>query len=487
MRRAQQGDAREGVQLAEAIAKADQPQARPTLSAQHAGRRATTRSFKGAALAVGALTVGLLVSACSSLKPHVFSERIQTPCNSAAASAPTTGPGPAGKRACAVLSLEQGLAEAESLRRDYLRAVQSLGEEAPRRSLAMVVLSTFGIFQAVTQPDSKDLAAIGALGSGLWAFGSATPSVDRQRVWLAGAEALACAQRAMHPYQEVSHGTEGPWLDIEVRSLRDAREALRSAQEQARPLGEDVVHRTQAKPRPGECSQAAVDCATLRPDRLGGQTPEARRAQCQRAMEQRDRVCKASEASTVTLQPAARVKVLLDQVDRELDALNPLLRRATEAQAELRAAPDDLIGAVDAVEVAVGREILRVEPSPDAVRAVLARQSVVAMEWARAPAPAEAASGAGAGKKVSGESDRIGSIANSKSTTSTKTRPLSQEQQRLVEALDQALRASREARLPVEHQLDRLRAAQQRRNKAVTECKVVLPPEAPAPDRAASS
>lgn len=217
---------------------------------------------------VGLILLGVL-GGCSTLSPQIFSDRLLVTGKNAAAG---TGTAVAVKDANA--DVEKAKAEIETVQRRYLTAVSNLSKIPPRVSAALIGISSFALFKALTGGSTDDIAGAGVAGSAAWAYGTTMTSRPRQLVYIEGARALNCAVVATEPYNK-----GGQWrVDLDAQSTEVAKqfEELRGWRDQNSYLRQTRQVTTPPPALPALCRTQPPNCeapATAPVDRPQCLTP----------------------------------------------------------------------------------------------------------------------------------------------------------------------------------------------------------------------
>ena len=446
-----------------------------------------------------------LLNACSTLTPQIFAESLYTQQPLGAVSpASTTASGVQASARSGTVTVSRALAEAENVQRQYVSAVKDLSEVGTGSSAALLALGTLGLLKAVSNPNSKDLLALGILGSATYAYGTTMTSKPRQLLFLSGAEALTCAITATRPYDlpdnwlRPSASTQGavstaactkPSADGASAALTDlsllgrtqqaecARLALDRAMDGLRPFAHDLrILVTVGRPAPPRCSNARFPSCPPQPASASADQLKLGRICEQRVAVQRDECAGTSERDrTETAHPDVRLAMArIDKMRRHLSAMAGTAR-AQIAVAE--GAGNALWDRTVTLQLKVAAEVLKTEPDLSAVLATTQGLKAGAFALTGAPAlgPAQAASAPSAAAfsgaaNAKAESDRSAGKRRNEPWVVPQNRPNIQ-LDAADKALDDAASASSQLYEPLAELRERVRAA----GTKLTRCSSTLP------------
>lgn len=362
-----------------------------------------------------ALLGSAALAGCSALTPQLFSDRliISDTAESRLTSSTTRGANPDRPSfRDQDIPLPVAIGEAEALQLKYIKAVKDMSEEGANSNAAMIGLAALGVFKGVTHPSGHDLIGLGVLGSANYAYASTMLSRPRQTLYLAGAQALACVINASRPYNlpqgwlrpPAGAGYTGPNLEGLLAKLEDSQQALAATAETLKDLNR-TVRRDEwvgkaAAPHCGQVSAAACPSA--------GDSTSAdslrRKALCKSIEAAQQRDCAGPQRRTVTVLPHPDVEHLLRQVRALQRHVGGQISQARRQVALLDSAGNALWDRTVAIQLNLGLEVLKTEPSAANVLAAAQtlRPAAFSLGGApglqnppKAPAPAStAASGA---------------------------------------------------------------------------------------------
>lgn len=393
-----------------------------------------------------ALALLVLLSGCSSLTPHIFSERLQVHKGADGTYALPEAVKP--------VTLELAYADATFVRQRYITAVQEQGNAVPQLSTALLGLSALTLFKGLTHPNTNDLAGAGVLGSAGWAMGNTLLSRPRLDVYRAGARALTCAMAAVEPIRRVAKDLGEPsdapgaktvyGASYSVEQSRDALQVLLDrhaglVQELTVPIPE-VKSTTRAVRRRPACNipkdASAVQAVELR-------------AACEKKPDivTTETIDKGRPAGEETVRPAPAALAAFNRAQRELALAEGALGTAQKAISASGNTGGLLWKKSADIQLAVSEQVDKTVPDLASVmRAAQGmRESGFLPSGAATPAPATAASAAA----TAGNGAAQGAEA--------KTRPLDTTALQAVQSIERAL-----------GRLGRLRAALDRRVRPFT-------------------
>lgn len=369
-----------------------------------------------------ALLCALSVASCSTLQPQVFSQELAPPPPPATQTSSDNGvtmaaPAPAAPEPPAnppQLPAETAIQQAEALQRLYVKAVLELSGLSATSSGALISLSALALLKGVTNPSGKDLAAMGVVGSGLYAYSTTMISKPRQLAYLAGVETLNCAVAASRPYVL----PPGFLTAITPGSKPDNSLAGRivQAEEQARVLSglieqltaKNVTRSVTEPERKSTCPSPTPPM----PAKPAGTDPDRLRAYDDRVA-QRTRelaACAGRAATTQERRPSPDIGHMIGQLQVQRRHLHALIAQAQKQVVVFGNAGNALRQVTVDTQLSVAREVLKTEPDAAAVLKAAQAMRGTAFTISAAPAfkpaaPAPAASAAasahagGAGSK----------------------------------------------------------------------------------------
>lgn len=315
-----------------------------------------------------AFAAALLAAGCSSLSPHIFSERL------------VVRPGTDGSYTVAEqkapLTLEEAYADAAWMQARYATAVQDQGNATPRLSAWLIGLSAATLYKGITSPDRRDIAGAGVVGSASWALGSTLLSRPRLDVYRAGVEALGCAMAAVEPMRRAAPQLGKP-DDVPGATTLHGRLALveqHGAELQAlldTHAALDVSRLSVAAPRPPRRSTQ-----TLRPRcEIPADASPARALALQAECDQRPPVTRtvtepAGPPTQTELRPPAALRQTFRRARDELAIATGQLASADRAVASVGAAAGQLWRTSVAIQLAVSEQVDKTVPDLAAVRSV---------------------------------------------------------------------------------------------------------------------
>lgn len=135
-----------------------------------------------------------VLTACSTLTPQIFSDRLRIERGADGK--------PVGGKDDRPATLEEIYADVRLVQRRYVSAVEEQSNATPQLSAGLIGLSAAALFKTVTHPNTTDMAAVGTLGAAGYAYGNTLISRPRLGVYRAGADALMCALNAAEPFRK---------------------------------------------------------------------------------------------------------------------------------------------------------------------------------------------------------------------------------------------------------------------------------------------
>jgi len=361
-----------------------------------------------------ALLCALSVSSCSTVQPQIFSEEL-SPTRPVAA--PNYGDGPrppepavstpsTKPQSVPNLPVEDAIAQAEALQRQYVKAVQDQSGLNAGTSAALITLSALALITGVTHPNGKDLAVMGVVGSGLYAYSSTMTSKPRQLAYLAGVETLNCAVAATRPYVlpadflPMAESDPIPANSLKGLSTKADKQAqeLSSLIEQLTALNVSRVESTDG--RKSSCpSPPLAKPPNTDPDRLRAYNDRvALRART-------DAACAARPGTSQEVKPSPQIGHMIGQLDGQRKHLHRLVAQAQKQAVVFGNAGNSLRQVTVDTQLSVAREVLKTEPDVASVLSAAQAMRGTAFALSAAPAfkpeaPAPAASAANAAGKA---------------------------------------------------------------------------------------
>lgn len=292
-----------------------------------------------------------VLAGCSTLSPQIFSDRLLE-----SKAAPTAAP----------KTVDEAKVEIEQVQRRYLTAVSNLSKVQPRVSAALIGLSSFALFKALTGGSTDDIAAAGVAGSAAWAYGTTMTSRPRQLVYIEGARALSCTVTAAEPYNK-----DAAWLkDLGDRSRAAATllEELRAWRDANAELVETEITR-ETPGRPAACASARPQCD----EGAAGATGEAAEIanECKKLHSNWDRMCAQRATRIIAHTAAPEMDKGFNQAVEEMKRLERVLAGADELTGKLEMAGPKLWEQAVGIQLKVSAEVLKTEPDPTAVLATV--------------------------------------------------------------------------------------------------------------------
>ncbi|MCV2361962.1 hypothetical protein LNV23_00695 [Paucibacter sp. DJ1R-11] len=301
------------------------------------------------------------------------------------------------------MPVETSIQQAEALQRLYVKAVLDHSGLNAGSSAALISLSALALLKGVTHPNSRDLAAMGVLGSGLYAYSTTMTSKPRQLAYLAGVETLNCAVAASRPYvlppgfltsltplSEPDNSLAGRIVAAEMqsRNLSGLIEQL-TARNVTRVITEPERKSTCPSPTPPlPAKPAGTDPDRLRAynDRLAQRTRELA-------------ACAGRDATTLERRPSPDIGHMIGQLQAQRRHLHALIAQAQKQVVVFGNAGNALRQVTVDTQLSVAREVLKTEPDAAAVLKAAQAMRGTAFTLSAAPAfkpaaPASAASAA---------------------------------------------------------------------------------------------
>ena len=327
-------------------------------------------------ITVVAMATALL--GCSTLTPQIFSPSVialGAECEPRPTPASASQPQLAQCQPKAPTSLTEAKAEAETLRARYLLAARDLSEVGARSSAALIGVSALALFKGITRPTSKDLAGLGIIGSGTYAYASTMTSRPRQLLYLEGAKALSCALTTASAYDfEVgwARGADAkpPSLESLVTKASDSSADLDKVRTALSKFGQSRTERQpESRTLPKQCDEANL--VEPAPAASGASADERRLADIRRSNAARAReACAPLRMVEVTIEPHPDVVAMLRALARARTRIDQLVTQGNEQLGKFEVAPLALWNRTLSIQFNVAGEVLKTEPDITAVRAV---------------------------------------------------------------------------------------------------------------------
>lgn len=339
-----------------------------------------------------------LLAGCSSLTPHIFSERLQVYRN-------------ADNKYVLVnkeedITLDLAYADAAFVRKRYITALQDQGNAVPQLSAALLGLSAVTLFKGLTNPNTTDLAGAGVLGSAGWAMGNTLLSRPRLDVYRSGARALTCAMAAVEPVRRVSKGLGAPGdrpeaMTVhggmaEVQGLRNALDLLIAQHEE---MSESLPTKVAAGPARTQTVSKRRPCPAV-PAGTSAAKALVLQAECAKLPPIQSTIVvdtnKRDGSSTTELQPSPAMRAAFKHAKREVQLADGTLDTAQKALAAAGNAGALLWKKSAEIQLAVSEQVDKNMPDLASVmRAAQGmRDSGFLQSGAAVPAAAAAASAA---------------------------------------------------------------------------------------------
>lgn len=387
----------------------------------HHSKQAFAADYRLAAQRAIALLCAVSVASCSTLQPQVFSQELDPP------SPPSTHkygdraetvipPAAAASESLAnppLLPVEMSIQQAEALQRLYVKAVLDHSGLNAGSSAALISLSALALLKGVAHPNSKDLAAVGVLGSGLYAYSTTMTSKPRQLAYLAGVETLNCAVAASRPYVL----PPGFLTAIKTGGTTDDSLAGRIlvAEKQARVLSGLIEQLTALNAtrvitgpeRKGSCPSPTPPLpakpASTDPDRLRAYSDRV-------AQRTRELVACAGRAATIQeRRPSPEIGHMIGQLQAQRRHLHALIAQAQKQVVVFGNAGNALRQVTVDTQLSVAREVLKTEPDAAAVLKAAQAMRGTAFTISAAPAFKPAAPVSAASAAASAQAAGLGS------------------------------------------------------------------------------
>ncbi|OWQ93819.1 hypothetical protein CDN99_05130 [Roseateles aquatilis] len=326
-----------------------------------------------------ALAAAIVLVGCAALAPQYYAPDIAPP--TAATTASSGGVDEAGTgapRAPAAAarppvkeeSLDDAIANARFLQKQYAAVVQSLANSNTGLSATMLGLGTVGGIKAMSHPNSRDIGGLAALLGGLYVAGTTLVPPERAPAFRAGVLALECAIGSSVALNEPSL----PGLIDEVQLDAD-------------PLNVDILLLEQwAKPKTVEkvsggpasdCNKPAIACGAIQSSDAGDIARYQRR--CADLEAARAKRCTAATRTESSIPADPEVVAYLSYAKTLRTNLDSQLTAAAGYAGQMSLAGSELRGRTRAIEEAVAREAAQTQPNVVAIKAAAASSAEIGM------------------------------------------------------------------------------------------------------------
>ncbi len=431
---------------------------RRSLRAHLAARQLNPGSHRSLGrLALFVAIVSCTLSGCAALSPQMFSDRLSPP-------RPPAGTPPEEKTESTAPTVRQARADIESVQKKYADAIQDLSNITPRTSAALIGLSATALYKGLTGGSTKGIAALGVLGSGVWAYGATMTSQPRQRVYGEGIRALSCALTAASPYDRDSTWTGQ--LETEIQTAATESEHLRDWQE-------TYAYLLEPQTIPGKKPTVSAACTGKRPDPCPKGTPgsasgEQALAECQARIAKSAKDCVRTGGTPDTIVgPPSKLTAAFQRARDEQARIALAVSNARNLRGVLDVTGQTLMDRSTDIQVKVSGEVLKTEPDPTAVLATLKNLKQVAVLVAgaslTAPTKPEVPTGGAQGaaleqpERAALQSRRDAEIDNA------------------IRDLNQRLDKSYAARVKLESRLAEVDGAVRKVNRTLDQCEYTAP------------
>jgi hypothetical protein len=311
------------------------------------------------------------------------------------------------------LPVETAIQQAEALQRLYVKAVRDHSGLNAGSSAALISLSALALLKGVTNPNGKDLAAMGVVGSGLYAYSTTMTSKPRQLAYLAGVETLNCAVAASRPYVLPPGFLTATPPDIKPDNSLTGR--MGQAEEQARSLSA-LIERLSAKnvtrvvTEPEQKSTCPSPTPPM-PAKPAGTDPDRLRAYNDRVSKRTRELaaCAGRAATTQEWRPSPDIAHMIGQLQVQRRHLHELIAQARKQMVVFGNAGNALYQVTVETQLSVAREVLKTEPDAAAVLKAAQAMRGTAFTISAAPALKPAAPASAASAAASAQADGSGS------------------------------------------------------------------------------
>lgn len=328
------------------------------------------------------------VTACTIDPPRVFSPRYLsqpttdgTPvappprCTQSAQSPTITKP-----------TLEQATQEGECLMSLFLQASRGQTEIDNGNRLALLGLTTVGLFRAATHPSGSELIGTSLVGANLYAHAASTPSAQRQQIFLAGAETLSCGLGAAR-LQALDGGERGALL-ANLATASSTSDLLTRHNVKLRMAALPLWEGEPAKP------PSSTDCKS-KPAPSCAKDSGAMAGVCKTSLAAYNRACSGRAAIERQVQAPAELGLLAERVAQAQGRLAAAASQAGTLPGRFDEVGPRLWRYTERVQIQVGTELARSDPDPKTILALAQGMRPVAATLGGAPAlqaPSPAAS-----------------------------------------------------------------------------------------------
>lgn len=317
------------------------------------------------------------LTACTVDPPRVFSPRYQGhPVSQDSAMAPPPRCTSSAQLGTLVTpTLRQATEEGECLMSLFLQASRNQTEIDNANRLALLGITTLGLFRAATKPDSAELIGTSLVGANLYANASTTPSAKRQQIFLAGAETLSCGLGAAR--LQVIDDTERRAIVDKLSQAVETQKILSGALVQLRMAALPQWDYT-APRRSNSCGgTSAPNCNRLLGDAL---------EYCRKGQEVYRQKCSGQAAVEHEIAAPAALKVLAEQVTLAQTRLASATAEASSLPPMFDEVGPRLWRYTERVQIQVGNELARADPDPKTILALAQGMKPVAATLGGAPA-----------------------------------------------------------------------------------------------------
>ncbi|MGQ3053110.1 MAG: hypothetical protein ACT6S0_15140 [Roseateles sp.] len=319
------------------------------------------------------------LAACTVNPPQVFSPRYlsQPMVDGAAVAPPPRCTQAASTSTSTKPTLEQATQEGECLMSLFLQASRSQTEIDNANRLALLGLTTVGLFRAATHPSGKELIGTSLLGGNLYANAASTPSALRQQIFLAGAETLSCGLGAAR-LQAFDEGERNALLD-DLAAASATIDLLTKNHVKLRMAALPQWEREPAEP------PSARDCQAKRAPSCGKDSGAIADV-CRAALAGYNRACSGRPAVERQLLAPAELGLLAERVVNAQNRLAAAVAQAGSLPGRFDEVGPRLWRYTERVQIQVGSELARSDPDPKAILALAQGMRPVAASLGGAPA-----------------------------------------------------------------------------------------------------
>lgn len=345
-----------------------------------AGSASLTLPCRWALVAVFVISV----AGCATTdRPYIFAEQGLTAPTGASAALP----------AASAPNLQLAIAHAREAQRQWGESARGESDRKRGLSAGLIGLSAIALLKGVTNPNARDLAGIGAVSAGLFAWGNTMTSSARNAIYREGIATLACAVETVAPYDSPKwHGSGEESID---KLLDKAQAAEAKLDEWINRLKSHNEVRTKNIP----AQQLPSSCAPVRQPVCTAAAPGSHQAAICEALKPK---CVARAASIVEEKPAPSFSALMLAAMHEKVEVTRVIDRTIQLQGRADSAGTWLWRTGVEVEQRVRDGIEKTEPDLATVLAVsqALKSPPVAPPAASASSPAEAVKEAEAHSKL---------------------------------------------------------------------------------------